>query len=397
MEIAGTGVLPAQWLERALDEEVIDSPVYRITKDALQPASLDLRLGEQAYRLQCSFLPGSKTVEERLQDFVMDEFDLRDGGVLEQNRPYLVPLLEELNLPPDVRARANPKSSTGRLDVFTRVITDGGRAFDDIRGGYKGKLWLEIVPLSFTVRVQTRLSLNQLRLVAGDARCSDQEVRDMHRRTPLLYRHDVPLPETDLRVSGGGIFLSLDLIPDADGVIGYRAKHNSHLVDMRSHQHDPAQYWELVRAEHGGLVLEPEDFYLLMSREAVRVPPLVAGEMTAYDPTNGELRTHYAGFFDPGFGHEADGPSRGTRAALEVRAHDVPFLIEAGQPVCKLVFERMLEEPSRLYGEDIGSSYQGQMTTLGKHFLGGSPEPGSGPGRRSSLQGFDGGGEDASR
>ena len=375
MELPSNGVLPVQWLERALHERVIDSPVYSIPQESIQPASLDLRLGERAYRLRCSFLPGSKTVEERLEGFVMDEIDLRDGGDLAQNRPYLVPLLEELNLPANVRARANPKSSTGRLDVFTRVITDGGTTFDDIRPQYRGKLWLEIVPLSFTVRVRTRLSLNQLRLIAGDARRSDEEIRELHRQTPILFVHDVPLPEHELRISGGGVFLSLDLMPDAEGVIGFRARHNSHLVDMTSTAHDPAQYWEAVRAEDGGFVLEPEDFYLLMSREAVRVPPPVAGEMTAYDPTNGELRTHYAGFFDPGFGHDASGASVGSRAALEVRAHDVPFLIEAGQPVCKLVFERMLEEPRKLYGDEIGSSYQGQTTTLGKHFTGSFPRP----------------------
>ena len=278
MEVPGSGVLPNQWLERALQERVIDSTVYAIPPRAVQPASLDLRLGERAYRLQCSFLPGVKSVEERLADLVMVEIDLRDGGVLEQNRPYLVPLLEELDLPPGIRARANPKSSTGRLDVFTRVITDGGAGFDEIRAGYRGRLWLEIVPLSFTVRVQTRLSLNQLRLIAGEARCSEAEVRDLHRRTPLLFVHDVPLAESELRVAGGGVFLSLDFVPSGDGTVGFRAKRNSHLVDMTSTEHEPANYWETVRGELGGLVLEPEDFYLLMSREAVRIPPPVAGE-----------------------------------------------------------------------------------------------------------------------
>jgi dCTP deaminase len=366
----GDGVFPIQWLWRAAEERLVRSSAT-IPDDSFQPASLDLRLGETAYRLQSSFLPGPKVVEERLPELMMGEVDLRrDGGVLEQHRPYLIPLLEELALPPAVRARANPKSSTGRLDVFTRVITDRGNAFDDIRSGYRGRLWLEVVPLSFTVKVRTGLSLNQLRLSTGDSRLSDRDIHALHRATPLLFRDGRPIGEDEFRVVGGGFFLSLDLRGDRDGSVGYRAKKNSQLVDMSRRDHDPDRFWEPVRREHGGMVLEPEDFYLLMSAEAVRIPPDVAAEMTAYDPTSGELRTHYAGFFDPGFGHsEEEGEEvQGSRAALEVRAHDVPFLIEHGQPVCKLVVERMAEAPVRLYGWEMGSSYQDQEVTLGKHF-----------------------------
>jgi dCTP deaminase len=365
----GTGVFPIQWLEAAVQDGLIRSETAIPTAN-FQPASLDLRLGSTAYRLQCSFLPSRARVSDRLEALSMGEIDLRQGdGILEMNRPYLIPLLEELDLPDDVQARANPKSSTGRLDVFTRVITDAGPSFDDIRPGYRGTLYLEVVPLSFTVRVREGLTLNQLRLSRGDTRFTDGEVRDLHATTPLVFRAGNPMPPGDLRVRSGGVFLSLDLEPDADGSVGYRAKHNSQLVDMSKTDHAPLDFWEPVRGEHGGVVLEPEDFYLLLSAESVRIPPAVASEMTAYDPTSGELRTHYAGFFDPGFGHAPEGGTVGSRAALEVRAHDVPFLVEHGQPVCKLVFERMAEVPDRLYGWDLGSSYQDQAVTLGKHFL----------------------------
>jgi dCTP deaminase len=363
------GVFPIQWLEAAVDGGVISSATD-IPPENFQPASLDLRLGPTAYRLQSSFLPSRADVERRLEALAMDQIDLRgDGGILETNRPYLIPLLEEVRLPQDVHARANPKSSTGRLDVFTRVITDRGQAFDDIRPGYQGKLYLEVVPLSFTVRVREGLSLNQLRVARGNEHLDDGEVRALHGRTPILFRDAVPVDGGELRVRGRGVFLGLDLQPDAAGSVGFRAKRNSRVVDMSRTDHRPEDYWEPVRGEHGGVVLEPEQFYLLMSAESVRIPPEVASEMTAYDPTSGELRTHYAGFFDPGFGHAPAGGTIGSRAALEVRAHDVPFLVEHGQPVCKIQFERMAEVPDRLYGWDLGSSYQDQVVTLGKHFL----------------------------
>jgi dCTP deaminase len=365
----GDGVFPIQWLEAAVDAGLIRSSTP-IPQGNLQPASLDLRLGAVAHRLQCSFLPSRAPVEERLKLLSMGEVDLtREGGVLETNRPYLIPLLEELDLPDDVHARANPKSSTGRLDVFTRIITDEGQTFDDIRLGYTGRLFLEVVPLSFTVRVREGLSLNQLRLARGDTHLSGDDIRALHARTPIVFRGGTPRDAGDILIRGGGVFLGLDLEPDASGAVGYRAKKNSQLVDMSRSDHAPDDFWERVRGEHGGVVLEPEEFYLLMSVDAVRIPPAVASEMTAYDPTSGELRTHYAGFFDPGFGHAPEGGTVGSRAALEVRAHDVPFLIEHGQPVCKLAFERMAAIPDRLYGWDLGSWYQDQAVTLGKHFV----------------------------
>jgi dCTP deaminase len=358
-------------LREAISAGVIHGGGFTIPDDNVQPASLDLRLGQIAYRIRCSFLPDTETVERKVKDYIIDDLDLRDEGVvLESGRPYLIPLKEHLALPPGVRGRANPKSSTGRIDVFTRVITDRSYRFDEIAEGYEGPLFLEVVPLSFAVRVREDLSLNQLRLSVGRTALSDDEIREFHRRSPLQVRRGTPVPADQLALANG-MFLGLDLRGDERGHVGYQARESAPLLDLtKSGRVDPKPYWEPVEREDGDrIVLSPRRFYLLMSDEAVCIPPGLASEMTAYDPTSGELRTHYAGFFDPGFGYDPDGELHGSRAALEVRAHDVPFMIEHGQRVCKLTFERMIEEPTTLYGTDIGSSYQGQEDTLGKHFL----------------------------
>jgi dCTP deaminase len=300
----------------------------------------------------------------------MGEVDLtRNDAVLEKTRPYLIPLKERLQLPAEMRARANPKSSTGRADVFTRVISDRSYTFDEIGAGYQGRLYLEVVPLSFAIKVEEDLALNQLRLSVGRAKLTDAELTEAHRSNPFLFQGDAPLSDASLAVSDG-LFLGLNLRGDKAGRVGYRAKANAPLLDLtRVTGVDPEPYWEPVHKEAGSrIVLEPRDFYLLMSNEAVSIPPTLAAEMTAYDPTSGELRTHYAGFFDPGFGYDDEGRFRGSTAALEVRAHDVAFMIEHGQRVCKLTFERMLDTPNQLYGHAMGSNYQRQTNTLGKHF-----------------------------
>ncbi len=369
-EMNPRGVIPSQGLSRAVEEGWISSGDFRIHPESIQPASIDLRLADHAWALRCSFLPSVGTaVMDRVADLALDRVDLRDGATLERDRPYLIPLLEELALPRHVRAKANPKSSTGRLDVFTRVITDGNHRFDEIPAGYQGRLYLEVVPRSFAVRVEQRMSLNQLRLAAGDPRVSDRELRRVHDEFPLLYVDQHALPASDLSISDG-LFLSVDLSGPHNRVVGYRAKKNSNRLDMaKLHHYRWRDYWEPVMPEPGGrIVLDPEVFYLLISAEGVCVPPNLAAEMMAYDPTAGELRTHYAGFFDPGFGYDATGRRFGSRAALEVRARDVPFMVEHRQPICKLAFEHMLEVPDRLYGADVGSNYQGQETMLSKHF-----------------------------
>jgi dCTP deaminase len=371
------GVLPSQGLREAVRQRWIRSGAHRDPLDEVQPASIDLRLGEYAWALRCSFLPDvNSTVEEKSEGVRFDRIDLRDGATLERDRPYLVPLIEELQLPPEVRGRANPKSSTGRLDVFTRVISDRNNRFDEIAAGYQGPLYVEIVPRTFAIRVRTGLSLNQLRLVAGSPRLSDSEMLSVHEEFPLLYLDSHPLRASELAVSDG-LFLSVDLSGSREHLVGYRAKKNSLPVDLRNvRTYRWQDFWDPVYPEQGQrIVLEPEIFYLLLSAEGCCVPPGYAAEMMAYDPTAGELRTHYAGFFDPGFGWDPHGKRHGSRAALEVRARDVSFMVEHRQPICKLAYERMLEQPDVLYGSDVGSNYQGQTTMLGKHFVDESDRP----------------------
>jgi dCTP deaminase len=372
------GVLPRQVL-RALIEQGVISSDQNIPDRNLQPASLDLTLGDFAYRLRCSFLPGNEPVREKLRRYEMGQLDLTGpGAVLEQNRPYLIPLRERLALPKGVRGRTNPRSSTGRLDVFTRVITDHGNHFDDIREEYRGELFLEIVPMSFTVKVTTGLTLNQLRLTIGQARLTDQDLIELSKADPIVYP-GASSEEGDQAVVSDGLFLSVDLSGAERGFVGYRAKKISGLLELdRVNGYQVKDYWERLSPTEGPLILDPNDFYLLVSRERVRIPPDYAAEMAAYDPTSGELRTHYAGFFDPGFGDIPDGDWRGTPAVLEVRAHDVPFALEHGQRLCKLTFERMAARPDELYGTAFGSRYQRQYLALSRQFLPdqqGKPKP----------------------
>ena len=369
------GVLPSQMIAEAINDGWIYSDHGEIPDSNIQPASLDLQLGDVAYRLRASFLPGNEPVEEALRRYQMGRIDLagNDGGILEQNRPYLVPLAERLKLPETVRAKANPKSSTGRLDVFTRVITDHSWMFDEVRGGYQGRLYLEVVPRAFTIRVRPGLALNQLRLMVGREELTDHDIRELHAHTPVLFRKGAAVPPDQLAVHNG-LFMGLHLGREAGlELVGYRAKENSSLIDLSREDYYPVRsFWEEVYSEgskHGArIILDPEKFYLLLSEDSVRIPPEYAAEMAAFEPRSGELRTHYAGFFDPGFGHFGDGLA-GSQAALEVRAHDVPFAVEHGQRICKLSFERMVEPPERLYGGyKLASNYQGQQIALSKHF-----------------------------
>ncbi|MGI9557235.1 MAG: 2'-deoxycytidine 5'-triphosphate deaminase [Solirubrobacterales bacterium] len=366
-------VFPSQLIREAIGQGWITAGQREVPPESVQPASLDLRLGEVAWPLRCSFLPQTDgTVQDRVDDLAFDEIDLGNGpAVLERDRPYLIPLVERLNLPAGIRARTNPKSSTGRLDVFTRVVTDRSHRFDEIVDGYEGRLYLEVVPRSFAIRVEAGLALNQLRLVVGDPKLSDDEVEAVHREFPLVYMDSHPIPSGDLSLAGG-LFLSVDLDARAapgENIVGYRAKRNSDPIDLSSRGNTWRDYFEPVHAEAGNrIVLEPEVFYLLLSAEAVCIPPRYAAEMLPYDPTAGELRTHYAGFFDPGFGYAGESGRHGSRAALEVRARDVAFMVEHRQPICKLAFEHLRDEPDSLYGADVGSHYQGQDIMLSKHF-----------------------------
>ena len=353
------GVLP----DRAISDMVASGVIAAarpIEPGQIQPASLDLRLGTEAYRVRASFLPGAARVADRLADFEMHRFDLSGGAVLEKGCVYLVPLMERLALPEGVAAAANAKSSTGRLDLFTRLIVDEGVEFDRVPAGYEGPLWAEISPRSFSVLVRPGMRLNQIRFRRGAALLDDAELMALHARERLV--------EGSARVAGGMAF-SVDLRPADGGLVGWRAKPHTGLIDLdRVGGYDPHDFWEEVHAASGRIILDPGAFYILVSREAVHVPPDYAAEMAPYLAMVGEFRVHYAGFFDPGFGHVPAGGG-GARGVLEVRCHEAPFALDHGQTVGRLVFERMAARPATLYGAAAaGSNYQGQGLKLSKHF-----------------------------
>jgi dCTP deaminase len=356
------GILPDRMIAELADEGAI-IPEYDFVRDQIQPASLDLRLGEIAFRVRASFLPGpDRIVAERIDEIKLHEIDISDGAVLETGCVYIVPLLESLALPPHISAAANPKSSTGRLDVFTRVIADRARGFDQVPGGYHGPLYAEISPRTFPILVREGSRLSQMRFRRGSGTLDAQALAALHASERLVDSDDAEL--------GDAIAVSVDLSGlGPDGFVGYRAKRHTGLIDVdRRGGYAVKEFWEPMAArEDQSLILDPNEFYILASKEAVQVPPDYAAEMVPFDPLVGEFRVHYAGFFDPGFGYEAAG-GRGARAVLEVRSREVPFILEHGQTVGRLVYEKMLARPTKLYGQDIGSNYQAQGLKLSKHF-----------------------------
>ncbi len=353
------GVLPSQEIMQLAQSGGISSALP-IESRQIQPASLDLRLGKRAWRVRASFLSGeASTVRKRLSEFAMHEIDLTNGAVLEKGCVYLVPLMESLSLPDDLTAVVNAKSSIGRLDVFTRCIADHGKEFDRIEPGYRGPLYAEICPRSFSILVRPRLCLNQVRFRRGESVLTDDELTKLHEQYELV----------DGKAGiDGGLEFSVDLLPKKGAAAGYRGKPHTGLIDMgRVDHYDPKDFWEPVYSERGRIILDPGAFYILVSREAVHVPPICAAEMVPFNAMIGEFRVHYAGFFDPGFGSVQFGGKK-SRSVLEVRCHETPFSLEHGQVLGRLVYERLTDVPERIYGEKLGSSYQGQGLRLSKHF-----------------------------
>jgi dCTP deaminase len=364
------GVLPRQRIKALIHRRMIQGAV-EIEESQLQPASLDLRLGAKAYRVPASFLPGKgKTVEQQLTELEFDEVNLEHGAVLEKGIVYLVELLEVLDLPDSVAAVANPKSSTGRLDVFTRLIADNSDVFDSVPGGYKGKLYAEISPCSFSIRVRKGSRLNQIRFRRRNPAQNETTTRFTFADKELLEKHRTSaLVDGEIRVRNG-LILSVDLEGDpSTKFVGYRAQKYTGVIDIdKVAAYDLRDFWEQVHVRNfKKLILDPNQFYILASREKIHIPPDWAAEMVPIDPMMGEFRVHYAGFFDPGFGFTEHGHP-GSRAVLEVRSHEVPFVLEHGQAIGRLVYEIVAEPPDVLYGQINTSNYQGQGLKLSKHF-----------------------------
>ncbi|EJW20837.1 hypothetical protein IMCC14465_06330 [alpha proteobacterium IMCC14465] len=360
-----TGILPAHGIRNMIrDQQIwaVNGQKSGVLDDQIQPASLDLRLGDTAYRIRASFLPGvSGQVMQKVETLAFHKIDLTDGAVLETGCVYLVPLMEALALPERTGGFANPKSSTGRIDVFTRVITDFGVEFDKAPPGYKGHLYLEVSPRTFPVLVRAGSRLSQIRFRRGNPAHSDAEIKRLHQETALVDGH----ANID-----GGLALSIDLAGDKQtGLIGYRAKRHAGLIDVdRVNSLTVNEFWEPIY-NHGKnqLILDPDEFYILASRESVTIPPTHAAEMVPFNPLVGEFRVHYAGFFDPGFGAGPEG--KGSRAVLEVRSREVPFILEHGQVIGRLIYERLTDRPEVLYGKSLSSNYQRQGLRLSKHFI----------------------------
>jgi len=357
-----TGIIPSHILRREIRLKKLVVATEEIEEAQIQPASLDLRLGRHAYRVRASFLPGAgMTVEKKLQSVAMHKIDISEGAVLEAGCVYVVPLIERLELRDRISGIANPKSSTGRLDVFTRLITDGAQAFDSVETGYRGPLYAEITPRTFPVLVRKGSRLNQLRLRSGSPQSSDTELRKLHALSPLV----------DMEPNiNNGLALSIDLEgAGRNSLVGWRAKRHTGVVDVdKDRDLNPFAFWDPVSADESkSIVLDPEEFYILVSREKVAIPLDYAAEMVPFDPLVGEFRVHYAGFFDPGFGLEP-GKGPAARAVLEVRSREVPFILEHGQVIGRLVFERLTDPPLEAYGQGIGSNYQRQGLKLSKHF-----------------------------
>lgn len=388
------GVLPVQRLKELVAAGIITHQAgFGIQEDQYQPNSLDLRLGRRAYRVRSSFLPENERVSQKIEKLQQYDFSIENGAVLEPNGVYIIPLIESLDLrkvnqwqqsslfePEDptsapsifaefpLQAKANPKSSTGRLDVFTRLITDFSHRFEEIKPGYVGPLYLEVVPKSFPVKVKTGQRLNQLRVMHGNASLTDEDLLRHHMKQPLLFHQDgSALDMQEIKVQNG-LFLRVDLAGETDHIVGYKARNHRSVIDLEKvGGYLASEYWEPIYAPNQDfLILEPEAFYIFASKECLSIPAELAAEMVAYDTGTGEIRSHYAGFFDSGFGF---GPHlKGARAVLEVRVHDVPFLIEDGQTICSMQFESNAEKPLFIYGDDVKSHYQGQRLKLGKHF-----------------------------
>ncbi len=361
------GILPSQAIKELIANGHLTGNIP-IGEEQIQPASLDLRLGDIAHRVRASFLPGpDSTVESKIKELRMTRVDLTGAAVFEKDCVYIVPLLEEARLPAGISGKANPKSTTGRLDIFTRLITDHGVEFDRVPPGYNGKLYAEIVPRTFTVGIRAGMKLSQLRFVHGHADSRDREIKRLDQEQTLVYMDD---DTPDKARVDRGLRITVNLEAGEKGeIIAYKARPNAPVIELDKINHySPEEFWEpRYQSPNKSLILDAGAFYILASRERVRVPPDFAAEMVPFDPSDGEFRIHYAGFFDPGFGYGAS-DIKGTRAVLEVRAHEVPFLIEHGQLVGRLNYMRLLSKPEKIYGVQIGSSYQQQALALSKQF-----------------------------
>ncbi|MBI29421.1 MAG: 2'-deoxycytidine 5'-triphosphate deaminase [Pelagibacteraceae bacterium] len=356
------GALAYQNYKFLIENNIINSN-NRIPDESIQPASIDLRLGNFAYRVSSSFLTINKTVEDRIKNFIIDKIDISQGHLFKKNQIYIVEVQESLNLDSKLSGKCNPKSSTGRLDILSRVISDYSSEYEVIKPGYKGKIYLEITSKTFNIVFTEGDKLSQLRLRKNNiVTTNDRELIGLHKLSPLLYNKNhkaiKPLINNGLKITAA--------VFNDDEPIAYKAKKDSPEIFFNKLRfHNKKDYWVSInKTKKNSLIIEPNEFYILKSKEKIKISRNLAAEMIPYDSEIGEFRAHYAGFFDPGFGNEM----KGSHAVLEIKTYEVPFAVEDGQIIARLIFEKLAEEPTKIYGEGIKSNYQNQGLALSKHF-----------------------------
>ncbi len=358
------GTLPDEGIAALIEAEAIASG-SGIDGTQVQPASLDLSLGEAAWWMPGSVLPlPGEPVEALLERFARCRLDLSRPEVFVRGQVYVVRLDERLALPEGLAAYANGKSSIGRIDVQTRVLTDENPRYDKVPPGYRGPLYLEVIPKSFDIRVRAKDRLNQAIFYRDRRRLGAAALAEVHGRCPLVRAPGEGL--AGFR-RNSGLLLTLDL---EQPVVGWVAKRSLEPIDLAQvHFHDPSEYFDPIpKPRRGALFLSREAFYIFSTHERVVVPPELAAEMLPYDTSAGEFRAHYAGFFDPGFGWGAAGELGGTPAVLEVRPYEDDLLVRHRQPVCKMAFEQLTAAPRQLYGQGQSHYAEQRGPRLSKYF-----------------------------
>ena len=364
------GAFPSQFIKKM----IASGEIINADENNIQPAGVDLTISEEGYRMKGAFLPRK---DESVRDIIKEEslYKIDLNNPLEKNGIYLIKLNERLNLPENIFAFSSSRSSVGRVDLQTRLIVDGYSRFDSVPAGYKGELWLQVIPKSFLIKLNFKDRLNQIRFFNGEAKISGQEIEKIYSERKLLFDENLNFAGSDEKISkdsSGGIIMNINLDGEkSGGIVGYKNLLIDCVLDFsKNNYYDPDDFFEPVYApKNGKLILEKESFYIFSTKEYIRVPGDLASEMVAYDIYNGEFRSHYAGFFDPGFGYGKDGKIKGRQAVLEVRSYENNFIFRDDQPICRMNFEKLINPADFIYSEEIGSHYANQSgSKLSKHF-----------------------------
>ena len=333
----------------------------KYTSSQIQPSSLDLTLSEECYEIEASFLSPNHNIRDKLNNIINKKIDLNEVYIFKKNITYIVRLNEKLNLKNDIFGKCNPKSSTGRLDIFCRAILNFSDEYEKIPLNYNGEIFLEITPRSFNIALIKGDSLNQMRLIyQNHDYVDDESLHNFHNIDPIIFDE---FGNTNVADISSGLKISVDL-KKINKTSAYIAKDNAPVLHYdKINSHKVADFWDTIKTKDDYLIIKPGKFYILKSKQKIRIPKTMAGEMKPYDTGIGDFRVHYAGFFDPGFGDPF-----GSYAVLEVKTNEVPFILNDGQVIAKIQYEKLNKETKVVYGSNIKSNYQNQELALSKHF-----------------------------